>query len=270
MEDFGNIQRQETKKILFHYTSYNSAFWYIFRNKKLLINRFKNSSDPLEKKGRFKKSEGFDAKCSDFYRFCCFCKDDSLAQGHHKARMWAQYANNHTGVCLGFNEDILVSTLENTFHLKYKIKPINYKLLEEQTTKLHTTEGVIYSLSESEPLHLYHLLYGHESLPELLFFSKLKDYEHENEKRIVMYIEDNQKILIDIQDSLKYVVFGLNTSVCQKKKLFMRLKKAFPKVMVYQLEIDGFKIVANSSGVSVINEPFSCSESPIFGLDNIS
>lgn len=148
--------------LLYHYTSLESACK-ILESNSLRLSNLLNVNDPLE----FRRPKGFGFNGDDeniskimtelnqslterenTTRLLCFCQDffcskedwnneksqnkaaNLLHKGWARNRMWAQYANNHKGVCLVFDKDEFTKAFEKSRDKKPAIKILNSKKID--------------------------------------------------------------------------------------------------------------------------------------------
>jgi len=139
-----------TRNLLFHYTSRERAVENIFRNMTIRMGPLLGTNDPretapwgfsmtLENEGIGPSGERFleinreiDRNLKNSCRIVCFSedspdlnpglghpdhyvRDDLGPQGYAHDRMWAQYAGNHTGVCIFFDRARLTQRMEEHF-----------------------------------------------------------------------------------------------------------------------------------------------------------
>jgi hypothetical protein len=132
----------DADKYVYHYTSAAVALNFVIKNGILKFGRFKTVNDPRESidwSFGYASLEGPVGDTGNISRevnailkgncnLCCFVSDDSSAttnqetrstmpnmyeRGHSRPRMWAQYAKNHSGVCLVFDRQKLHRTFKN-------------------------------------------------------------------------------------------------------------------------------------------------------------
>jgi len=141
---FGRIS--DSNEWVYHYTSRETALEFILSTGKIRLNLFKYLNDPRESKDwSFSMSTTSDTEdeitncfkeiqergthyVKSHCKVLCMVKDDPRAiidgldhmfhRGYSKPRMWAQYANNHTGVCFIFNRAKLQETIESSLSSK--------------------------------------------------------------------------------------------------------------------------------------------------------
>ena len=228
---FGDISN--TKKWLYHYTSRETALEHILNNGKIRLNSFSELNDPREaKEWMFSMSSSIDnsPEHNDFFdmqiksteyvknrcKVLCMVQDDVRARinspdyffhrGFSRPRMWAQYSNNHSGVCLIFERDSLEKTIR---------------------TELSTQGDIYFGEVEYENMHrdevdAFHLEYDtivNSSLEQHLdakvkqyyrqyFFTKLEDWSSENEWRCVLRGDNTIPEFVSIDNSLCGIVIG--------------------------------------------------------------
>lgn len=213
------LSREEDRRYLFHYTNEYIALEKILSFNKLRFSKRTNSHDPIEKQNLNHVFIDFNTpemiqyeseinKIRDSVKYCCFCVDkekiDSypFEKGCFRSRMWSQYANSHQGICLVFNYKKI---FEKT--LNYFDSP-NGWAISSKVSYVDDDKDIIDTMT----IHHKDLSPPDERLKKLCnvyLFSKLKDYEHENEYRIC--INDNnctELIDLDFKDSLEGIVIG--------------------------------------------------------------
>lgn len=131
---------------LLHYTKTDSAINYILKNKTLRFNSFRKVNDPKESKHwPFKLfcfyKQNFDLfsknKFHEIYDYImnhifmsCFSINSNPFENNQDLRMWSQYGDNHTGVCLIFNKE----KLENDIIQKTKDYTLFHEKIEYSTS----------------------------------------------------------------------------------------------------------------------------------------
>ena len=177
-------------------------------------------------------SEEIKSKC----KVLCFSKDkkglgddflnDIYLRGFAKSRMWAQYGDNHKGVCLIFNKQSIEALLIEQFgsisdlyatDIKYKNRPLkgdifkspyslNYPLLKE----LGVTE------------YVRRHIYTHN---DELIFEKSLDWRDEDEYRYMLLIENINNQYLKYENALCGVVFGADTDDKDQRRIFQMTYK---------------------------------------------
>ena len=112
---------------------------------------------------------------------------DGLYQGYGISAIWGHYAENGMGVCLVFDKEKLIKALPEGLYSNQVDYQIDFK-------------GDITIDSNN----LYKSI---EQNIDKFFFTKSKDWEYEQEFRIIQKVEDSSKdVLLDLNDSLIAVV----------------------------------------------------------------
>lgn len=189
----------------------------------------------------------------------CFSKKNN------DSAMWGGYANNHKGVCLIYETDenqAIKIKLSNIFSPQ-KVKKVIYGGEVIERNFFETFGRLTYSqikgwLTGSEGLSSCYDVFRNEEewrekywdAFEVKNYRKLKDWEHEDEYRVVIdnafykYEELESRNIEYDPKSLKGIIFGINTSEYDKirivKKLFER-KENFDDFTFYQTEYDDIK-----------------------------
>jgi hypothetical protein len=225
--DLEQVVPVEESKFLFHYTKYSSALG-ILRSQKLRLSSLATMNDPLEFQdhhGDGVMLEGMptNEECASqvfmfenavtekekSVRLACFSMDipfanktegsqknyyNNLSKGWARSRMWAQYAENHKGICLIFDKACLLETFSNTFvekTCKTFCKAVNY------TNNLAHLKDVL-----SQPCESY---LTSDKIDFL--FQKCEDFRDEQEFRLLLI---NKKL----KDAKKLVSFSIADSLC--------------------------------------------------------
>lgn len=202
--------------IIYHYTKASTAIDFILYNQHLKFTHRRKSNDPIESRTAervtiytglevckpISEEKDLDSDClhdyinsleDEFYQIC-FCKNSMGADfaskyihsdfsgneeffGFAKPRMWEQYADNYTGVCIAFSEKKILELNKDLDLLKGNIKYLTYNELSYK--KL----GDIYGNRLSN-LGVEQCKKESEKIVKKSFFYKHKDYEGENEYRI--------------------------------------------------------------------------------------
>lgn len=225
---------------LYYYTSSETALK-ILESGAIRLGCYRNTNDPKESKDwhfsvgvserssmdhstALAMSDWLSSTIKSTARLACFCTDSPPLTGNHlndifkrgycKPRMWAQYGDNHSGVCLIFRiNDFLEATrlrFDKTTprfygEVQYVNRPIvpNLFSLKEQQymIDLESFEAV------GRDQYLLHHAVTHRNR---LFFEKMTDWENEREWRFVALISGDEDVYIPFQNSLAGVMFGEN------------------------------------------------------------
>ncbi|MCG3663827.1 DUF2971 domain-containing protein [Aliarcobacter butzleri] len=202
---------------IFHYTKKETAIEYILNDKKLKFGFFHSTNDPYEYKDRLTSATGLghinDSLFNESMKlidntiknaaFLSFC-GNSNNKGYEKPRMWSQYGQNHSGICLVFSKKSLIKTIENQLSNDCLIygENINYKKISFEDLYIYDDD-----LSVSQVV-----INNIEENYQNFLFQKHLDYKDENEFRIILIqkTENNfyKNIFVDISDSLKFIILG--------------------------------------------------------------
>lgn len=228
------IYENNSSKYVYHYTTVDTALNYILKSNTLKVSRMTNTNDPKESKSwlfemgtnenaNLDKYNMWDlsAELDDLIKtttfLICFSKDQKLTgnhlndlprRGYGHSRMWAQYANNHSGVCLVFDNEKLGDAFHDSFkEFSYYAQNINYidRYIGERDDSSY-----IVNIDYLEKLGLQEYALCHaDTYKDRLFFEKLKDWENENEYRWVLFGEKGMdEPLFPFKQALKGIVFG--------------------------------------------------------------
>ncbi|MBT0563230.1 DUF2971 domain-containing protein [Riemerella anatipestifer] len=127
----------------------------------------------------------------------CFVYSDKY-YGYENEMMWAQYAENHHGICLEIDTDLFLE--ENKDINIFKFQNVNYNPKKKN-------QWIDWNLKKSKEENIYQHI---ERNFEELFLSKSHYWEKEFEKRLII-IEDDYCFL-KIKKSLTGIYYGLFTN----------------------------------------------------------
>lgn len=251
MSDLESILKQEyygDDSLLYHYTSLSSACK-ILKSGSLKLSNLTNTNDPLE----FVDFSGFASSlpigknddferilCElrisserrrNFVRMLCFCKDlfctsdewkdeknqdfadNLLFKGWARSRMWAQYADNHSGVCLVFDKDEFKKCFDSLANNDIEIlkdKKIKYTNYIAKLESAMSPKGIQCDYSD---------FYLESDRKDFLFY-KCEDYRDENEYRFCLINRalksPDEAMFVNYGVSLKAVILGQRFSNCLK------------------------------------------------------
>lgn len=247
--------------ILYHYTKASTAIDYILFNQQLKFSKPSYSSDPIESEKAIRSTvyfdkevdreqtneEAKDVNCihkyvedleTNFYQIC-FCKNTFDENNEHisnfqgneeffgftKYRMWDQYADKYTGVCIAFSKSKILD--KNEKRLNLICRDIDYLTFDEIRVKKIVDIQGNYLINVG--LDKYKDQLKKQILESL--FIKHKDYSSENEFRIGIFFDKikasseikndedifNQSMMLDITDCIKAIF--ISSYVNEKQKL---------------------------------------------------
>lgn len=202
---------------IFHFTKLETALEYILPTMQLRTNSLSNMNDPKESQpwafgsvnvypeNLYPESYSSDTHIDHQFRLGSEIKDssqiicfvnDGPEKGFLNEIMWAHYAQNHRGICLELDTDKFID--ENHHHLgDYKFDSVFYGKLEAPYIRGNPT------LKKEELISTFI-----RSNYKYLFFRKSKYWEHENEKRLVIF--NRQQKYLSIKNALIGIYFGLS------------------------------------------------------------
>lgn len=226
-------------RLLYHYTKASTATNHILKNRLLQFGSYAHTNDPKESKawrfdagtnenrdlGKYKMEElsiWLSKELKDRTKLACFSTDTAPLSGDHmkdifnrgfcKPRMWANYAEKHTGICLAFERERLHKLIEKQFNA-------NCLVLNDYVT--YVNRSVISDLSQQQ--YMINVDYlesvGREAYVRShlsthyrrLFFEKMTDWRDESEYRWVIFSDTADNFYLDIEDCLVGIIFGENT-----------------------------------------------------------
>lgn len=228
---FGSIS--DATEWVYHYTSLKTALELLLPSGKLRLGPFSTVNDPRESKRWFfsvSSPDGLKLEGEEFFRLqeranslvkskikvLCTSQDDPRAvtdgfdaafhRGYARPRMWAQYGDGHSGVCLVLDR----MALDNRIRTELLGKGVVY------------AGPVAYANLDDDEQPAFHLNYSEVlagSLEEVLrtkvdrhhrtfFFTKAEDWSSEIEWRWVVCGTDSEPEYVSIQDSLRAIVLG--------------------------------------------------------------
>ena len=230
---------KNSQQYLYHYTSSDTARK-IIQSGKLRLGRYTNTNDLKEAKLwhlNFGTNRGQGAlegctsevslRVSSYIkhgaRLLCFSQDeaglsgdpfqDIFSRGYAKPRMWAQYAEKHTGVCLVFDRNKLDQKIrkqqpDGTVILEGPVQYKNTPVLPDLRRKdpFMINADVLADAGEEEHAKIHVSWFFKE-----LFFEKMLDWGNEAEYRWVVFDDSDEDKFIDFGAALAGIVYGDGT-----------------------------------------------------------
>lgn len=206
---------------IYHFTKLNTAIEFILPSMSLRTNFLNKMNGPKENqkwsfgginvpyesmysdinfdsnydKAQFDSMYRFGEELKSKIQATCFVYSD-VYEGYENEMMWAQYAENHSGVCLELDADIFIE--ENKHIDIFKFENINYKPKKNEWVYWNG------NMSKDENIE-QHIKRDYKSL----FLSKSHYWEKEFEKRILIIADDY--CFLKIKNSLTGIYYGLST-----------------------------------------------------------
>ena len=228
-------------KYIYHYTTFDSAI-IILNSMSLRFSNICKANDTAESKPKlvFQKNVTEDDKerIVDFFinvntlglKILCFTRDnitdtllekdlqkmyaDYSGRGFSLPRMWAQYAENNSGICLVFDKAKFLTLVDRQIKLLV-IKKDNVNYIDQfkgYKVKREIVDNILNYLY-SERSNVGNTIIGRQlfnKFPQLVnynYFNKLDDWKGEHEYRILA-INDKDIFVNHIEDSLNGIVIG--------------------------------------------------------------
>lgn len=236
----------DAERFLYHYCSLDTAKK-IVSGQSLRMGEFQRTNDPKESKewhfDLLSRSHtdfrGFDSgklstELSDAIkkhtRVLCFCRDsggltgDHLAdvslRGHFKARMWAQYAKDHTGVCLILDRKRLLERFQKDCGDAWLLASgeITYRNRSVAPRREEKDYFIDCDVLKTVGFDRYWMLHARQ-FHRRLFFEKSLDWRDECEFRMLSVLRKPREVFVDIQDSLSGFFLGERCDVGDAKDL---------------------------------------------------
>lgn len=228
---------KDRDRFLYHYTPANTVIQHILKNKQFKLGKYINTNDPKETKTwQFsigtnenrdlsgylleELSEKFSYALKHKTNLGCFSQDEALtgdhtrdiyARGFGKSKMWAQYADNHRGVCLILEKAAIrkaaVDQFENDrFRLYGGSMVYKDRFITEGN---NPAGGFVVDADYLETLGFDEYVKAHvKTHHKTLFFEKVTDWSKENEFRVVVFGEKEEELFLNIDGAVAGVLFG--------------------------------------------------------------
>lgn len=253
------------KDIVFHYTKHDKALS-ILQNNQIWLNPFGCLKDPREsKKWNFDFVGKHTVSCIEEHKYILalfdeyiketckvvgFCgwnndeinftgnaiphnRQDYYRAGFSKSRMWSQYAEEHSGVCLAFSRKNIQSQFATTFNENHRYDcDVIYQHYLQDFVKARKVD------CDSIIKHGINAVFANQldKFWKEYFFLKLMDYRDENEYRLVV-VDDNQGVaLLPIESSLEGIIVGCDIPQQQYDEIIKLRDSLYPNVEMHKLD----------------------------------
>lgn len=264
----------DTSDMIYHYTSVDTLIKYILPQNSLRFSHLSSTNDPEESKyhimdyiddvsigpdyfmDNLNKMRDISKGITLNIRLICFSQDDAdfyignglySNKGYARPRMWAQYANNHQGVCLVFNKAKIIDIFKNsfsdkqTFYGNVSYEPLVKLLNEEENINAQSgfaSDLLNKSVEEivNERIIKYHKIY---------FFSKHKDWKTENEFRLVLRETSGNEVYLNIDGCLEYIILGhkFDDNLIKPIKILIDSMSYKPNILKFVYNRNGYCFV---------------------------
>ena len=220
---------------LFHYTKRSTALEMVLSKNTFKLFHLLNTNDPREYKDRLQGVTGwnwsneteelikqvhtyFDALLRNYSYFSSFTEnkyiDNKLhSHGYIKPRMWAQYGEDHYGVCLVFSKQNFIDAIHDSID-RNNFCVFNDSILYKESDKYSRSQSMSIdgdSFVSSTP---FKIAFEHiKKYNKELFFQKDIDYRDEDEYRVVVCrskenSEASQSLDIQATNCIKGIILG--------------------------------------------------------------
>lgn len=229
----------ESDDAIFHYTRASVALEKILFNGKFRLSLLKDTNDPREYKVKFLGMSGwslpptavelyneahpvFDRIIRTESRVMCFCSNtiptiildngetikDNVGNtiGWSRSRMWAQYGENHRGICLVFSKKAIEAELADIKEIVIA-ENIQYTRRVGISSDARTLNGN-QLVEDGVEGYCYNHIKNHSGT---LLFTKNIDYRDESEYRVVLFDRNHNHEFININKSIKGIIAGDRT-----------------------------------------------------------
>ena len=187
-------------EFVYHYTKPEIAIDFILKDRRLRLSKLTSTNDPKESKNCFfipgtnerrnldrytpdKLSKMLNKHIKDETSLLCLSKDQPLSGNHMvdlnlrgfcRPRMWAQYASNHTGVCLVFRFE----TLSKLFYEQHSEKTYasdNVAYRNRNISEIQMDPAFIVNIDylEDKGMHAYAYAHIQKYMKRFYFFLKM-------------------------------------------------------------------------------------------------
>lgn len=264
------VINKDDNEVIYHFTSLSTALEYMLYNGELRLSPFVNTNDPREiddwaptinMTGGIKQlsmeeiKESFN-EAKNKAKVICFSEDrippqpkaygvdmhmapfrEKYYKGYYRPRMWAQYTENHKGVCLGINKRKLVDKIQGLLGQTGDViaKSVNYSDYSPELLSALTVDIGEYELDKEKFIKAQR-----EKYLDYLFFEKSIDWKDEAEFRI-LYIPHKfsgkeDYLFVDIKDCIETIIIGIYFPEVYIPSLIQLKKEKYPKVRIERLE----------------------------------
>ena len=159
----------------------------------------------------------------------------SISPGYSRPRMWAQYAENHSGACIIFDASKLNTIIHRTLESRCRIfqgrVAYNYKSLVFNTISMKYLQANIEMEKLTEELRRHYIINYKET-----FLVKHPDWRDEAEYRWILYTRRKSNLYIPIENSIKAILVGIDFPKHYEPRLIEYCKEL--KISVGKVEWD--------------------------------
>lgn len=235
---------------LYNYTRVNKDTLRSILNNTLWCSNTKNFNDPVDPYIRnFRKEEQ-----NQFYDYLLEkIKIACLTTHNDNTLMWSHYADKHQGICIEYDiNNVIDKTNIILKKIGYNKKAISFNIIENIKDIIISYDTKNTDSFLISPNFISNALIDNKPLNHIieLFMVKSKEWEYENEYRILFYDEKNENpngTLINLP--IKSICFGVQTSKEDKELVYNIVNsineknknkntKKYKRIKLYQAELD--------------------------------
>lgn len=235
-----NLKDFNTDKYVAHYTKFDRVIKDILPFNEIRFSSVSIVNDPYEKDTTWIENDGIyskediieshkilnELKTNFFNHIKLFCSAsydeasincfDLSSDIYGKPRMWANYGDNHKGLCLIFDKEELskeINKICDKYEKLYedKINYLPYIAILENSISLSIDELKSLQSTTNNSKLLYEVI-DKNYLLKSKYFRKHIDWKTENEYRWLIFTKETKEFNVNFGSALKAVVFGVDTN----------------------------------------------------------
>lgn len=240
-------------KYFFHYTTSEAGFGHILPSGRLRFSRYQEMRDPLENKGWQFLGGAWGSPSPDdereqnvaYFQFNRIANEirersfllsmtidatpeasgeaEPFCRGWARARMWEQYAENHTGLCLVFDSEALIASITASLQAQGFAPPYHQPVNYEGNGMLKPSLDLNQLAGNVTPAVVSSYI---EDNHDPLFFHKALDWETEREYRFSTTSSEQDDLYVEFGDALAGVIVGEKFPVWQRPAAIERCRVA--------------------------------------------
>lgn len=231
------------QKKLYHYCSLQKAIELILPHRRLLINPVGKSNDPRENKSynfayygtsspelddlnTWQPNDEITEEIRYGCKQTCFSSKKETINGYELSRLWALYSDNHKGVCLEIDEAIFLDENSDLLNQNCYFGSVEYDDLNKgPPISLNINFDQLNHLGTKKYISKFRI----DNINSL-FFRKNKEWESENETRLLLLSNTQNNEYCTIEKSLCTIIAGVdfNKNYCpslQKHNELIQIKQ---------------------------------------------
>lgn len=205
---------------LYHYTSFNNAIKIIINNT-LLFGKLRDLNDinelyrPLSfyyhpHYSNSNNSDDYKKMEDDFYKYqqISLTEDKNNRLGFDIPAMWGHYGQHGNGICLVFSKKHLTSCLN------YEKKRRHIVFDKVKYTKEYSPVVTYRTDADKKPIPF------NKREEKDFFFHKTKDWSYEQEFRVIIKSNSNEREKFNFKNSLMYIIMHNAESIGHEKSIY--------------------------------------------------